>query len=52
MCPYVAESNKTLHSPGSQSAKLELIHISAAVNFKTVLANLFEGLLFVYLNKN
>ena len=33
MCPYVAECNKTLHSPGSQSVKPELMYISAAVNF-------------------
>lgn len=33
MCPYVAEGNKTLHSPGSESAKPELMYISTAVNF-------------------
>lgn len=47
MCPYVAEGNKTLHSPGSKYAKPKLIYISAAVGSKIVLANLFKGLLFV-----
>lgn len=42
MCPYVPEGNKTLHSPGSKSAKPELLYISEAGNFTTVLANLFK----------